>query len=136
MASDRIRGDPSKQIVLLDTSAIMMMFEFHINIDDELTRILGSYSLFVPERVLKELDVLHSKGKGKQKRLAKASLQLAKIYDVYPGFSELEGDDAVIAAAVECSAIVVTNDCELRRRLREKSIRSIFLRGKDHLMLD
>jgi len=136
MASDRIWGDSKTQVVLLDTSAIMMMFEFHINIDDELTRLLGSYQLFVPQRVLKELEVLCLKGRGKQKRLAKASLQLVKIYEIYPGFSELDGDDAVIAAAQECSGIVVTNDKELRRRLREKSLRSIFLRGKDHLKLD
>ena len=136
MASHRVRGDSKKQVVLLDTSAIIMMFEFHVNIDDELTRILGSYQLYVPQRVLKELEILALKGKGKQQRLAKASLKLASIYKVYPGFSELNGDDAVIAAAEECSGIVVTNDRELRKRLREKSLRSIFLRGKAHLMLE
>jgi len=136
MASDRIWGDPKKQVVLLDTNAIMMMFEFHVNIDDELTRLLGSYRLFVPERVLKELKTLSSLGKGKQRRLAKASLQLASIYEIYTGFSDLDGDDAVIAAAEESSGIVVTNDRELRKRLREKHIPSIFLRGKHHLMLE
>jgi rRNA-processing protein FCF1 len=136
MASDWIRGDSKEQIVLLDTSAIMMMFEFHINIDDELKRLIGSYHLFIPHRVIEELRVLSLKGKGKKQRLAKASLKLVEIYELYPGFSELNGDDAVVAAAEECSAIVVTNDREIRIRLREKCLRSIFLRGKAHLMLE
>jgi len=136
MASDRVWRNSKKKIVLLDTNAIMMMFEFHINIDSELTRLLGSYQIFVPQRVLKELEVLSTKGRGKQRRLAKASLKLIDRYECLPGFTELDGDDAVIAAAEKFSAIVVTNDRELRSRLREKSLRSIFLRGKDHLMLE
>jgi rRNA-processing protein FCF1 len=113
-----------------------MMFEYRINVDDELKRLLGSYHLFIPHRVLKELQMLSMKGRGKRKRLAKASLKLVDSYEIYPGFLNLEADDAIISAAEECSAIVLTNDRKIRKRLHEKSLQSIFLRQKSHLMIE
>ncbi len=136
MAFNWVWGDSKKQIVLLDTSAILMIFEFYINIDNELKRLLGSYQIYVPHCVLKELNILALKGKGRKQQLAKASLKLVQKYEVYPGFSNLPGDDAVIAAAEECSAIVLTNDREIRKRLHEKSLKSIFLREKSYLILE
>ena len=42
MASDRIRRNRSKErVVVLDSSAAMMPFEFMIDLEDELTQILG-----------------------------------------------------------------------------------------------
>jgi rRNA-processing protein FCF1 len=136
MASDRLRRDSKGIIVLLDTSAIIMLFEFSINLDSELTKLLGKYILYIPKPVIEELNILSLKGKGKKKQYAKASLKLIKKYDIIDDEFEGKGDDAIVDAAAKYKAIVLTNDKELRKRLKKQKLKSIFLRSKNHLVLE
>ena len=69
MASDRLRKNTALKIVVLDSSAIFMIFEYSINLEQELLRLLGSYEVVVPSKIIKELKFLCEKGKGKQKKL-------------------------------------------------------------------
>ena len=50
--------------------------------------------------------------------------------------TDKKGDDAIIYFAEKYSGIVVTNDRELRKRLKDISIKVIYLRNKQHLVLD
>ncbi len=136
MASDRIWGNSKVTLVLLDTNAIFMIFEFSIDIDSELTRLLGSNSIKVPEAVVHEIEAIGNKGKGKQKNLAKPALQFIRRYpqlshDHYP-----IADDAILHVASDLGAVVVTNDRGLRDRLKQKGVSRIFLRGKQQLVLE
>ena len=134
MASDRSWGDREEKKVILDSSAIMMLFEFSINLDDELTKLIGKHRIIVPRPILEELEFLSENGKGKKKTYAKASLKLLQKYDVVDANDKL-GDDSVLFLAKKLNGIVTSNDRELRKRAKKLSLHTVFLRGKNVLVL-
>ena len=135
MASDRSRGNKAiKKIVVIDTSAIMMLFEFSVDLEDELRRILGAYKIVVPKSVIDELKFLAENSKGKKKQIAKPAVKLAE------GFEKVSdnlnnADDAVLFVAKKQKGIVFSNDKELRNRAKKEKIKTICLRSKNHLMI-
>ena len=135
MASDWIRRNSKRRIVLLDTSAIFMIFENTIRIEDELDRLLGSYDIRIIQEIFNEINFLKEKGLGKQKPLAKTSLSFIKRYEIIPGERGNTVDDGLLMTAKSISAIVVTNDKKLRKKLLNEGIQTICLRGKNHLMI-
>lgn len=111
----------------MDANALMMPFQFKINLDRELRRLLGDLPVFVPSSVLGELArSIDPK--------AKTALALARKYKIAE--TDLSGDDAVLDLAERRSAAVVTNDKGLIARLREKKIPVIRLRGERYLVAD
>ncbi len=106
-----------------------MPFQFRINLDMELSRLLGDCDIYVPAPIVRELERI-----AKRSRRAKAALALAAKYRAYE--TRGPGDAAVVEAAEALSAHVVTNDRELTRILRERRIPRITLRSKTHLVLE
>ena len=135
MASNRLWGDRIHKTVILDSSAILMLFEFAIDLEKELTRLLGSYHIVVPTPIVRELEFLSENRTGKKKAKAKASLKLIKKYDTID-MEGSNGDDSVLELAKKINGIVVTNDRELRNRVKEMSLSVIFLRAKKKLVMD
>jgi hypothetical protein len=115
------------QRVVLDTNALLMPFEININIDLELQRLIGDCEILVPGPVIGEL-------KRSGSRHSKAALKLARKYDIVE--TQIQGDDGIIKVASDLNAYVLTNDKELRSRLREKGIRTIHLRSSKYLVTD
>ena len=137
MASDRLRGDrDTRRVVVLDSSALLMLFEHSLHLDHELQRLLGSYRVVVPVAILDELERLSREGKGKLRRIAKPALALAQTYEHVALATGAKGDDAVVQVAQDFQGVVVTNDRELQRRLKALSLQTISLRGKNHLILE
>ena len=134
MASDRLRGDRKEKVVILDSSAILSLFEFSIDLEDELTRLLGSYHILLTSPIFEELKFLSKNGKGKKRQNAKASLELIKRYEIMD--AEGIGDDSLIYLAQKLNGIVVTNDRELRKRIKNVFLKTIYLRGKNKLILE
>lgn len=115
--------------VVLDANALMMPFEFDINIDSELHRLLGDCEIIVPSGVVAELA-----GLSKTNRAARAGLRLAAKYGKFG--AKAKGDEAVVETALALKAAVVTNDDELLEKLKEKGIARIRLRSRSHLVLE
>ena len=136
MASNRLWRNTDKKIVILDSSAILMLFEFSIDLENELTRLLGKCRIIVPKPILEELEFLSTHGKGKKKYIAKPALDLIKKYDIVEVDEAVKGDDAVFHLAQKYQGIVVTNDRTLRNRLKEISILVVFLRAKKKLAIE
>lgn len=134
MASNRIWEYRDKKTVILDSSAIIMLFEFQINLEDELTRLIGRYDIIIPRPIIDELTILSKHGKGKKRIYAKASLKLIERYKVVDS-EEKNGDDSVFSLAQHLNGIVVTNDKELKIRLKNISMPVVFLRAKKKLVL-
>ena len=111
-----------------------MLFEFFIDLEGELTRLVGRYHIIVPMPVVRELEFLSKHGKGKKKLFAKSSLKLIEKYDTED--IDEEGDNAVFCLAKKLDGIVATNDRELRERLKAASVQVIYLRGKKQLSMD
>jgi rRNA-processing protein FCF1 len=112
----------------------MMVFEFSINLEDELTRLLGKYHIIIPKPIHDELTYLAQHGTGKKRQIAKPSLDLIKNFEILD--SEGDADDSVLFLAKKHNGVVVTNDKNLRKRAKNVSLKTIFLRGKQRLMLE
>ena len=119
----------ASRIVLLDTNALLMPFQFRVNLETELGRLMGSADLAIPSPVWTELEFL-----AERDRDARAALQLAARYRVIdaPG----SADDALLDLGISLRAVVVTNDQPLLDRLRAASIPRIFLRSRNHLVAE
>lgn len=135
MASDRIRRDSQETIVILDTNAILMLFEFSINLPEQLLRVVGKYRLVVPSTVIQELMQLCCRGDGRKHVHAKAALNYVKDFEQIPS-DHGSGDDAVVFLAQQLHGIVLTNDKKLRQRLKDFRLPVIFLRKKQLLCIE
>jgi rRNA-processing protein FCF1 len=133
MAFDRVWGDKIHKTVILDSSAILMFFEFSVDWKKELDRLLDGYHLVVPTAVVQELQILTTRNAGQKK--AAAALKLIAKYDTIDQEADT-ADEALMKIAEKTQGIVVTNDTELRERLKNRGFPVIFLRGKKKLVLD
>ncbi len=133
MAFDWVRGDKIRKTVILDSSAILMFFEFSVDWKKELDRLVGSYDLVVPAAVVRELTVLSTRKNGQKK--AMAALKLIENLERIDDCASL-ADEALLHIAQMTHGIVVTNDSVLRHRLKAQGNLVIFLRGKKKLVFD
>lgn len=134
MAFDRLRGNSTSKIVVIDSSAVLMLFEFSIDLENELARLLGSYQIVVPSKIIDELRLLSEQGKGKKKQFAKPALKLLKNYEIIKDSSKF-ADDAVLNIAKKHNGIIFSNDKEIKKRAKKEKIKTIFLRNKNYLEL-
>ncbi len=107
--------------VVLDTNGLLMPFQFSLNLDDEIQRLVGDARVYVPSSVIDELKGLDEK----------ASLELAKKYREIE--VEKSGDEGVLEAAKKLDGMIVTNDKELKKRAVKERIPIAYLRSKTHL---
>ena len=112
--------------VVLDANALMMPFQFKLNLDKELSRLLGEVEVFVPSSVLHELSRMKT-------REAKAALSLASKYVSVE--TPLSGDAGVLDVAQRKKAAVVTNDRALIDRLAELRLPVVRLRSGRYLVI-
>lgn len=146
MAVDRLRDNP---VIILDTNALFLPFQFKLNLDSELVRIFGTYELVIPRCVLSEIQRLH-----KTEKFGTLALKLAQSRPTPKWYSDLEAelmaaqdfnepfpglnktDSAIIKIAKAISGIVVTCDKELLHHLHEHGVQTISLRQKKYLKLN
>ena len=113
--------------VVVDSNALMMPFQYKINLDLELMKVAGKCEVYVPSCVIGELKKL-----SKKRWEARAALKLAEKYSkIEVGNS---GDLGVEEAAKKLGAGVVTNDKELKSKLLRKGIPVIFMK-QNHLVI-
>ena len=128
------------QTVVLDTNALLMPFEIKMNLDLAIRELLGEVRIVVPLReLLGEARIvvpgpLVGELKHLDHKFAGAALSLARKYEIIP--TEASGDSSVIELAKKTGGYVLTNDKELRRRLRREKVPIIFLRSGTHLAID
>jgi rRNA-processing protein FCF1 len=128
-------GRTAPRTVILDSNALMMQFQFHVDIEREVRRILDiSYEVIVPSIVVDELRRLSKDGTQKEQAEARMAIELAKTFKVVesPG----DGDTAILRLAEKLNAVVVTNDKKLRARLRAKDLANIYMRSRAFLTLE
>jgi rRNA-processing protein FCF1 len=114
------------RLVLLDTNALLMPFQFRLNLEAELRRLLGDVDIAVPSPVLAELRILADRD-----RNAQAALRLAEKYRTIEATGS--ADDALLDLSQAHEAAVVTLDQPLLDRLRGLGLPRIFLRSRNHL---
>jgi len=110
-----------------------MFFEFSMDWKRQLGSLLGAYHLVVPTAVVQELQAMTTRRNGQKK--AVAALKLIEKYERIE-MDAPSADDALLKIAEKTHGVVVTNDRELRQRLKNLGCSVIFLRGKKKLVLD
>jgi len=135
MASNWVRSDRDSKIVILDTNAILMLFEFNIDLNNELLKIIGKYKIIIPKKVYEELMFFSKEKNGNIKTFSNASLSLIKDYEIIET-NEKNAVKAVLSLAKKTNGHVLTNDKELRKILKNNSIKVLFLRAKKKLELE
>ena len=133
--------------VIADTNALLIPGEFGVDIFYELER-LGYETVIVPKKVLNELHELKQRPglKGKEKRAAKIGYSLVLSYASRqkPGRcrvtikeeeeeEERATDDWIAWFALKKKTAVLTNDEQLKRKLTNAGIATVYLRGKCRL---
>jgi len=135
-----------KKRVIVDTNALLIPGTFRIDIYEEL-KDMGYLEIIIPEAVIKELEALSkSEGKGRTKKAAQIGHQLVLRHLANSGSRvfierkdrsmDSDTDSEIIRVAKMQDAAVLTNDAELRRRLHQEGIPTVFLRGKNRLAAD
>ncbi len=135
-----------KKRVIVDTNALLIPGTFRIDIYEEL-KDMGYLEIIIPEAVIKELEALSkSEGKGRTKKAAQIGHQLVLRHLANSGSrvfierkdrsADSDTDSEIIRVAKMQDAAVLTNDAELRRRLHQEGIPTVFLRGKNRLAAD
>lgn len=125
----------SKEVVI-DTNFFMVPFQFNVDIIDELEKALPSYKLTTPIFVINELKGLKRNNKGKIRLNADLALKLANSSNIEIKDISLENNETVDDALLRVSEVLATNDIELKKRARKKSITVAYLRQKKYIAID
>jgi len=125
--------------VILDSNAFYIPLELKIDIFEE-TRLLLNRNLdFVLLSPVKhELELLAAKNSPKTRREALYALKIAEKceYIVVDNLEKLPADDVIVKVAKKWNSPVLTNDRQLRKRLRDISVPVIYVRQKSRLYID
>ena len=124
--------------VILDSNFLMIPFQFHLDIFQEIEYLLQKKVDFVvPSAVKAELTGISSRG-GEGAPEASLALQLAsrcRVVEVSlePGETV---DDAILKASQKLGAVVATTDIALKKRLRDINVPVVYLRDKSKLEVE
>jgi rRNA-processing protein FCF1 len=116
----------------------MIPFQFHIDIFQEIEYLLQKkVDFIVPSAVKQELTSISARG-GEGSSEASLALQLASRCRVVEVSLQPEEtvDDAIVKAAQKLSAVVATNDIELKKKLRGMLVPVVIMRDKSKLEIE
>ena len=118
--------------IILDTNFLTIPYQFNLDIFRELElTIEEDFELITLSGVVEELEKL-SKTKGEDATAAKVGLKLLKQKKIKILPSSGNVDEEIIRIS-DKNTIVATNDQILSQKLKDKKIKTIYLRGKDRL---
>jgi uncharacterized protein len=125
--------------IILDSNALFIPLEFKIDIFLETERLVNRNVNFVLLSPVKlELELLATKNSPKIRKEATFALKLAEkcMYVAVDNDKKLPTDDIIVKVAKAWNSPVLTNDSQLRKRLRVISIPVIYVRQKSRLEID
>ncbi len=132
---------PEKKKVILDTNFLLIPAQFGFDIFTELQRICDfNYELFIFDKSLDELERSAEKQKGAQKHLVKTAISLTETMknnnklNIIP--AKTAYIDREILEAADKDTVVATQDKELRKKLRQRGIRTIIMKQGKYLAFE
>ncbi len=123
--------------ILLDTNALMLPYQFKLDLKDELRRAVEEpHEIIIPSGALLELEGIAG-GKSRNGLFAKAALAHWKNEIEKGNAEQVESkgkvDDWIVHKAASPDVLVCTNDSGMRKRLREKKLHAVVLRERSKL---
>jgi len=120
--------------VILDTNFLMLPGRLGVDIFKEIDRELCmNHKLFVLSSTEKELKNLVENARGSEKEAAKIGLELMKRCEILN--AEKEPDIAIFDFINE-NTVVATTDKELRKKLKKKGVKTLYLAQGSYVKLD
>lgn len=121
--------------IILDTNTLMAMSQFSIDLFSMIDRqIQENYQLFVLDKIINELEKLINTARLSEKKAAKLALELIrhkKIEIIQTPADGLTADDELLNLN---GYAVITQDKELKKRLKEKGIEVLTIRQKKKII--
>jgi len=126
-------GSVDRITVLFDANALMIQFQFRIDIFEELRNLIGVYEPLILADVINELRGL-ARGRGRDGSAARSALVLAEqCARVESEIPEGSVDEKIVDYARRNGCMVMTNDRALRNTLLSYSIPVITLKQRKKL---
>ncbi len=130
--NNRMRENKKALKVILDTNFLMMPFQFKVDVEKELNRILDvRFEVCVPRSVIKELEGLKKSKESKTRRIAGLALEYAKRFKIIDVDKKV--DEALVELGKNKENIIATNDKQILKKLREIGANIVYLRQKKYL---
>jgi len=121
--------------IILDANFLTIPYQFNVDIFEEIDRIMEEkYELMTIDGVVEELKKL-TKAKTKDAVAAKLGLELIEKKNVKIIYTEYKNVDNAIIAMSNKDTIVATNDKGLRKKLKNKNVKVLYLRSKKHIVM-
>lgn len=121
--------------VIVDTSFLMVPGIFKVDVLSEMERLFEAKpKILVPTPVIRELERISEEGNPRERSAARVAMELARRGEEID--AEAPADLAIQKLAEELNCAVGTTDAALKKKLRQRGLPVIFLRGKSHLAVD
>jgi len=120
--------------IVIDSNFLIEICRFRISLFEIIGLVTEPVQFFTVDLVIDELKKI-SNSQTNDSKYAKVALGLTKDYSIKILSSTKPNTDNAIIALADKDTIVATNDIELRKRLKNKGIKSIYLRAKKHLVI-
>lgn len=114
----------------------MIPAQFHVDILAELERILPNYTFVVPSFVIRELENIKKRSRGKDRIAASVALKLIESSNIDVIDADLKYKERVDDALLRISKVLCTNDRGLQKRARNKGLTVVYLRQKKYLAVE
>jgi hypothetical protein len=119
--------------IILDTNFLTLPHQFNVDIFEEINRIMEEeYELITLSSVIGELKKI-SESRGNDAVAAKIALELVEKKNVKVINTNNKNVDNAIVAIADKNTIIATNDKALKKKIKNKNVKVIYLRGKKHL---
>jgi hypothetical protein len=121
--------------IILDTNFLTIPYQFNIDVFEEIERIIEEdYELVTLDCVVEELKRM-MESKGKDAVAARVALELIKKKNVKVIKTKEKKVDNTIIKLADKNTIVATNDKGLRKKLKNKNVKVLYLRSKKRLAI-
>ncbi|MEM7824982.1 MAG: PIN domain-containing protein [Candidatus Aenigmatarchaeota archaeon] len=120
--------------ILLDTNFFLDVIKFRIELDEISDILTEPYQLVTLNSVVKELEKI-SKSKSTAGLHAKTALRLIETKNIAILTSREKNTDKAILQIANKDIIVATNDSKLRKELKRRKSKTIYLRARKYVAI-
>jgi rRNA-processing protein FCF1 len=131
---ENLEKDPELPIIF-DTNFLFVTFQFNVDVIEELKKKFGNkFKLYIYKGSISELSNLENK-KTKNKQFIPLIAKMLKLYNFKIINSDIDYIDKQILENIDKKSIIATNDKILKKLIKEKGGKVLYLRQKNFLKL-
>ncbi len=121
--------------IIPDTNTLLAISQFKIDLFSEIKKIVDApFEICVQSNIIEELEKLINKGKLTDRKAAKFAVQLLKTKNIKTIKTEIHNVDDSLCKLDPKKYVVITQDQELKKRLRKQGVNILTIRQKKHLI--